>query len=389
MISGSGPPSPSSFWGFYTLRQSITLMGILRTQLPASSARTAPLMIAPALSPDQLSPWLPRMRGTPMVALARTMATASLYGPRVRISVLTPVHCLADRFCPLTKSPSISGSVFTLFDPRLTVSRFTYKLALVSFWMRVRRRSTHFAGLEWVGVDPEANRSHGNLSREGLMAKRNARTVRRPRSLGSLRNRVKKSAVFFLAMGLMLHPSIARAQAKAFPHLQIFLVSAEPASKIPLITFWDASHKLAAGPFPIKLLEREGLSVLLDLSYSKPNEERPSAARLKIQRRDSASLQGQAGLVLLDQPADFIADRGVSKMFPGGPFLVIGHKARSEGVLQVGTMMGEIQRRLLVCDRESRQQLETVLNSLKGMASYDHVSGTIESTFPPCPLQRP
>jgi len=221
------------------------------------------------------------------------------------------------------------------------------------------------------------------------MAKRNARTVRRQRSLGSLRNRVKKSAVFCLSMGLMLYASIAGAQEKAYPHLQIFLVSAEPASGIPFITFWDASHKLAAGPFPIKLLEREGLSVLLDLSYSKPNEERPSAARLKIQRRDSASLQGQAGLVLLDQSADFIADRGVSKMFPGRPFLVIGHKARSEGVLQVGTMMGEIQRRLLACDRESRQQLETVLNSLKGMASYEHVSGTIESTFPPCPLQRP
>lgn len=197
------------------------------------------------------------------------------------------------------------------------------------------------------------------------------------------------TAVFCLAVGLMLYPSIAGAQEKIYPHLQIFLVSSGPASRIPFITFWDASHKLAAGPFPIKLLEREGLSVLLDLSYSKPNEERPSAARLKIQRRDSASLQAQAGLVLLDQQADFIADRGVSKMFPGGPFLVIGHKARSEGVLQVGTMMGEIQRRLLACDNESRQQLETTLNSLKGMSSYDHVSRTIESTFPPCPLKRP
>ena len=220
------------------------------------------------------------------------------------------------------------------------------------------------------------------------MAKRNARRVRRQMSLGSLSDRVKIRAVFCLAMGLMLYPSIAGAQEKAYPHLQIFLLSSGPASRIAFITFWDGSHKLAAGPFPIKLLEREGLSVLLDLSYSKPNEERPSAARLKIQRRDSASLQDQEGLVL-DQPADFIADRGVSKMFPGGPFLVIGHKARSEGVLQVGTMMGEIQRRLLACDKESRQQLETVLNSLKGMASYDHVSRTIESTFPPCPRQRP
>ena len=220
------------------------------------------------------------------------------------------------------------------------------------------------------------------------MAKRNARRVRRQMSLGSLSNRVMKRAVFCLAMGLMVYPSIAGAQEKVYPHLQIFLVSAEPASRIAFITFWDGSHKLAAGPFPIKLLERVGLSVLLDLSYSKPNEERPSAARLKIQRRDSASLQDREGLVL-DQPADFIADRGISKMFPGGPFLVIGHKAHSEGVLQVGIMMGEIQRRLLACDKESRQQLETVLNSLKGMASYDHVSRTIESTFPPCPRQRP
>lgn len=213
--------------------------------------------------------------------------------------------------------------------------------------------------------------------------------IRRTMSLRSLSNRVKKRAVLCLAIGLMAYPSVAGEQGKVYPHLQIFLVSSEPVSKIPFITFWDGSHKLAAGPFPIKLLERVGLSVLLDLSYSKPNEELPSAARLKIQRRDSASLQAQAGLVLLDQRADFIADRGVSKMFPDGPFLVIGHKARSEGVRQVGTMMGEIQRRLLACDKESRQQLETALNSLKGMASYDHVSRTIESTFPPCPLQRP
>jgi len=213
--------------------------------------------------------------------------------------------------------------------------------------------------------------------------------IRRKISLGFLSNRVKKRAVFCLAMGLMLYPFIVGAQEKAYPHLQVFLLSSGPASRIPFITFWDGSHKLAAGPFPIKLLERVGLSVLLDLSYSKPNEEPPSAARLKIQRRDSASRQEQGGLALLDQPADFIADRGVSKMFPGGPFLVIGHKAHSEGVLHVGTMMGEIQRRLLACDKESRQQLETVLNSLKGMVSYDHVSRTIESAFPPCPRQRP
>ena len=208
-------------------------------------------------------------------------------------------------------------------------------------------------------------------------------------SLGFLSNRVKKRAVLCLAMGLMVYPSIAGAgaQEKAYPHLQIFLVSSEPINRMPFITFWDASHKLAAGPFPIKLLERVGLSVLLDLSYSKPNEELPSAARLKIQRRDSASLQGQAGLVLLDQPADFIADRGVSKMFPDGPFLVVGHEAHSEGVLQVGNILEEIQTRLLACERTYRQELEAVLDSLKGGPPYQHVLKTVESTFPPCRLQ--
>jgi len=205
-------------------------------------------------------------------------------------------------------------------------------------------------------------------------------------SLGSLSNRVKKRVAFCLAMGLMLYASIAGAQEKAYPHLQIFLVSSEPASRIPFVTFWDASHKLAAGPFPIKLLERVGLSILLDLSYSKPDEVLPSAARLKIQRRDSASGQDQAGLVLLDQPADFIADRGVSKMFPDGPFLVVGHKAHSEGVLQVGNVVEEIQRRLLACEREYRQELDAVLDSFKRGPSYQHVLKTVESTFPPCRL---
>jgi hypothetical protein len=156
-----------------------------------------------------------------------------------------------------------------------------------------------------------------------------------------------------------------------------------------LIAFWDASHKLAAGPFPIKLLERAGLNVSLDLSYSKPNKELPSAARLKIQTRDSASLQDQAGLVLLDQPADFIADRGVSKMFPGGPFLVIGHEAPSDGVLRVENIMEEIQKKLLACDKDYRRELETVLNSLKGTSSYQRVLKVVESTFPPCRLQTP
>ncbi len=130
------------------------------------------------------------------------------------------------------------------------------------------------------------------------------------------------------------------------------------------------------------------MNVQLDLSYSKPNEELPSAARLKIARRDT-SAQDREGMVVLDQPADLIADRGVSKMFPDGPFLVIGHKAHSEGVLQVGNVMGEIQRRLLACNKESRKELDAVLGSSKEAPSYERVLKTVESTFPPCPLQRP
>ncbi|HBA38931.1 MAG TPA: hypothetical protein DCZ05_04075 [Deltaproteobacteria bacterium] len=130
------------------------------------------------------------------------------------------------------------------------------------------------------------------------------------------------------------------------------------------------------------------MNVQLDLSYSKPNQELPSAARLKIARRDT-SVQDREGMVLLDQRADLIADRGASKMFPDGPFLVIGHKAPSEGVLMVGNIMGEIQKKLLACERESRQELGAVLNSLKAAPSYGQVLKTVESTFPPCPVQRP
>lgn len=198
-----------------------------------------------------------------------------------------------------------------------------------------------------------------------------------------------KRAIFFLVLGLMAYPSITEAPRKMYPHLQIFLVPLQPRESSVFITFWDGSHKLAAGPFPVKLLERAGLSVLLDLSYSKPNEELPSAARLKIQRSDSTSPQDQAGLVLMDQLADLIADRGVSKLFPDGPFLVIGHKAPSGGVARLGNIMEEVQRKLLACDREYRQKLEAVLNSLKGTPSYGHVLKTVESTFPPCPLQTP
>ena len=198
---------------------------------------------------------------------------------------------------------------------------------------------------------------------------------------------MKKIAIF-LILALISYPAVSKAQPRVYPHLQIFLVPSQPGERSPFITFWDGSHKLAAGPFPIKLLERVGLNVLLDVSYSKPNDELPSAARLKIARRDT-STQDREGMVLLDQRADLIADRGASKMFPDGPFLVIGHKAPSEGVLRVGNIMEEVQQKLLACDKQYRMELDAVLASLKGAPSYEHVVKTVESTFPPCPLQRP
>jgi len=198
---------------------------------------------------------------------------------------------------------------------------------------------------------------------------------------------MKKIAIF-LILALISYPAVSKAQPRAYPHLQIFLVPSPPGEKTPFITFWDSAHKLAAGPFPVRLLERAGLNVQLDLSYSKPNQELPSAARLKIARRDT-SAQDREGMVLLDQRADLIADRGASKMFPDGPFLVIGHKAPSDGVLRVGKIMEGIQKKLLACERESRQELGAVLNPLKAAPSYEHVVKTVESTFPPCPVQRP
>lgn len=198
---------------------------------------------------------------------------------------------------------------------------------------------------------------------------------------------MKKKAIFSLLLALIADPSITEAQKKAYPHLQIFLVPSQSGEKTSFIAFWDDAHKLAAGPYPIKLLERGELKVQLDISYSKPNEELPSAARLKIQTRDSTSAQNEAGSVLLDQPADLIADRGVSKMFPDAPFLVIGHRAPSEGVLRVGNIMGEIQKKLLACNKEYRRELEAVLDSLKEAPAYERVLKAVESAFPPCPLQ--
>jgi hypothetical protein len=203
-----------------------------------------------------------------------------------------------------------------------------------------------------------------------------------------LGNRVMKRFILCLLVGLIAHPSITEAQQKVYPHLQVFLVSSGAQADTRFIAFWEDGHKLAAGPFPAQLLELAGLKVALDLSYSKPNVALPRTARLKITRPEAPASQNQGASVVLDQMADLIVDRGVSKMFPDGPFLVIGHNALSEGVLMVGNIMGEIQKKLLACERESRQELGAVLNSLKGTPSYEQVLKTVESTFPPCPLQR-
>jgi len=200
---------------------------------------------------------------------------------------------------------------------------------------------------------------------------------------------MKKTAIFCLILGLMVHPSISEAQQKVYPHLQIFLASSEMGERTPFIAFWDDADQLGVVPFPVRLLELAGLNVLLDLSYLNPNEELPSSARLKITRREASSSQDREGPVVLNQTADLVAKRGASKMFPNRPFLVIGHRAPSEEVRRVGSIMREIQSRVLACDKEYRQELEAGLNSLKGTTAYDHVSQIIKSTFPPCPVQRP
>ena len=199
---------------------------------------------------------------------------------------------------------------------------------------------------------------------------------------------MKKRFFGCLILVLLVASSMSRGQEKIYPHLQIFLLPSQPGENTSFITFWDGAHKLAAGPFPIKLLERVELSILLDVSYSKPDEALPSAARLKIQRRDNVSSHDQPDLVLLDQAADFIANRGVSKMFPDGPFVVIGHNTPLKGVLQLGNIMEEIQRRLLACDKEYRKELDTALDSLKEAPFYRRVLRTVESRFPRCPVQR-
>ena len=200
---------------------------------------------------------------------------------------------------------------------------------------------------------------------------------------------MKKILLGCLILALMLSPSGSHAQRKVYPHLQIFLVSPEAGGSTSFITFWDGAHQLAAGPFPIRLLELAGLLVSLDLSYPEPNKELPVTARLKITRRGSSSSQEPGHQVALDQVADRIAERGVSTIFPDAPFIVSGHSKLSDEVLRVGNVMLEIQAKILSCDKEHREMLEVTLDSMKGMASYDHALRVVESAFPPCSLQGP
>jgi len=126
------------------------------------------------------------------------------------------------------------------------------------------------------------------------------------------------------------------------------------------------------------------LDVLLELSYAGLKEEVPSKARLIIKRQTALTLQDRKGPEVLDQVADRIAGRRASKMFPDAPFIVIGHRAPSEGVLRVGNIMREIQNKILACDQNYRKALKTTLNSIKGTASYDDALRIMESSFPPC-----
>ena len=202
-------------------------------------------------------------------------------------------------------------------------------------------------------------------------------------------NRVSKKALFCLLLSLMAYPSLTEAQMKVFPHLQIFLVPSGTQGGTHFIAFWEEHDRLAAGPFPLRLLELAGLNVLLDLSYSKPNDEQPVSARLKITRPRVSTFGDSDSQVIMDQTADFIAGRGGSKMFPSRPFLVIGHISPSESVLAVGNVLKEIQKRLLACDQQYRQELDVGLNSAKRMSAYEHGIQLIESTFPPCPGRTP
>ncbi len=196
---------------------------------------------------------------------------------------------------------------------------------------------------------------------------------------------MKRIGLYCLVLAVILYSAPAHAQKKGYPHLQIFLTSADLNGGASFIAFWGADHQLAAGPFPIRLLELAGLDVLLDLSYAGPKEKVPCKARLRIKRSTASTLQDRKGPEVLDQVADRIVGRRASKMFPDAPFIVIGHRAPSEGVLRVGNIMREIQNKILACDQNYRKALKTTLNSIKGTASYDDALRIMESSFPPCP----
>jgi len=197
---------------------------------------------------------------------------------------------------------------------------------------------------------------------------------------------MKRIALSCIFLALLVYPDRTQAQHKVYPHLQVFLVASEARGRTPFIAFWDAAHRLAAGPFPVRMLEVAGLNVSLDLTYQKPNEDLPSAAGLKVTKGEASSSQEQQGAVDLDQMADRIVNRGVSDIFPDWPFLIIGHNKASEGVLWVGRIMKEIQNEILACHQKYRVALEATLNSMKGTASYGHALRVVESAFPSCPF---
>ena len=187
--------------------------------------------------------------------------------------------------------------------------------------------------------------------------------------------------LYYLVLAVILYSATAQAQKKAYPHLQIFLTSADSHGGASFIAFWGADHQLAAGPFPIRLLELAGLDVFLNLSYAGPKEGVPNKARLRINKRTASDPQSRKGPEVLDQVAGWIAGRRVSKMFPDAPFIVIGHKGPSEGVRSVGRTMKEIQNKIIACDQKYHEALETTLNSMKGTASYDYAA----RVYPSCP----
>lgn len=195
---------------------------------------------------------------------------------------------------------------------------------------------------------------------------------------------MKRIGLYCLVLAVILYSVPTHAQKKGYPHLQIFLTSTDLNGGASFVAFWGADHQLAAGPFPIGLLELAGLDVLLDLSYAEPKEDVPSKARLIIKRRTASAPQDRKNPGVLDRVADWIAGRGVSKMFPDVPFIVIGHRASSTGVIRVGNVMREIQNKILACDRKYQKAVEATLNSIKGTDSYDDALRIMESSFPPC-----